>query len=150
VNAGAARLFGEETALRASWRGLELAATTAWLSATDRSPISFYHGRRLPQRAERQSHARLAWRRGGWTVSGDLEHLGDTFLTRANLPWERAPARTLVGASLGRRIGRARVLVEGRNLGNRLVEDVAGFPLPGRMVLVSLALDLGEPPASPH
>jgi hypothetical protein len=34
------------------------------------------------------------------------------------------------------------LLVEGRNLGDRLVEDVAGFPLPGRMLLVSLNLDL--------
>lgn len=148
VNVGAARLFGEEAALRASWRGVELAAATAWLSATDRSPISFYHGRRLPQRAERQSHARLAWRHGAWSASGDVEYLGDTFLNRANLAWDRSPARTLLGASLGRRIGRARVLLEGRNLGDRLVEDVAGFPLPGRLVLVSLALDLGEEASS--
>jgi hypothetical protein len=32
--------------------------------------------------------------------------------------------------------------VEGRNLGDQLVEDVAGFPLPGRMILFSLGLDL--------
>jgi hypothetical protein len=34
--------------------------------------------------------------------------------------------------------------VEGRNLGDRLVQDVAGFPLPGRMLLCSLTLDLAE------
>jgi iron complex outermembrane receptor protein len=149
VNVGAARLFGEEAALRASWRGVELAAATAWLSATDRSPYPFYFGRRLPQRAERQSHARLAWRRGDWFAAADLEYLGDTYFNRANLAWDRSSERTLVGGSLGRRWGLARVLVEGRNLGDRLVEDVAGFPLPGRMVLVSLALDLGGAPAAP-
>jgi outer membrane receptor protein involved in Fe transport len=142
VNVGAARLFGEETALRARWRGLELSAATAWLSATDRSPISFYHGRRLPQRAARQSSARATWQRGRWSAASDVEYLGDTYLDRAN--YKRAPSRTLVGASFGCRIGRTRWLAEGRNLGDRLAEDVAGFPLPGRMFLFSLTLDLGE------
>jgi hypothetical protein len=36
------------------------------------------------------------------------------------------------------------VLAEVRNLGDRLAEDVAGFPLPGRMVLLSLGLDLPQ------
>ena len=149
VNVGAARIFGEETSVRASWRGVELSAATAWLSATDRSPIVFYYGRRLPQRAERQSHARLTWRGSAWSVSGDVEHLGDIYLQRANLEISHAPARTLLGASLGRRLGRARLLLEGRNLTDQLVEDVAGFPLPGRMLLVSLGLDLGAAPATP-
>ena len=139
VNVGAARLFGEETAIRVAWRGAELSASTAWLSATDRSDISFYYGRRLPQRAERQSDARLVWRGGPWTVTGDIEYLGDTFLDRVN--FHRAPSRTLVGAALGRRFGALGLLVEGRNLGDRLVQDVAGFPLPGRVLLFSLTLD---------
>ena len=147
VNVGVARLFGEESSLRASYRGAELMASTAWLSATDRTTIAFYHGRRLPQRAERQSNTRLAWRGHAWTVAGDVEYLGDTFLDRAN--YRRAPSRTLVGASLGRRFGRLSALAEGRNLGDRLAEDVAGFPLPGRMFLFSLTLDLGEGHAHP-
>ena len=146
-NVGAARLFGEETALRASWRGLELHATTSWLSATDRSGIVFYQGKRLPQRAERQSYARLTWERHGWLVSGDLEYIGDMVQDRANLQYE--PERTLYGASLGRRWGRATLLAEGRNLGDVLAEDVAGFPLPGRMLLLSLTLDLGEGASPP-
>jgi len=142
VNVGAARLFGEETSLRAGWRGFDFTVSTAWLSATDRSPVAFYHGRRLPQRAERQSYARLAWRRGAWSAASDIEYLGDTFLDRANLG--RRPARTLVGARLGRRMGRVTLVAEGRNLGDRLAEDVAGFPLPGRTVLLSCVLDFGE------
>ena len=140
-NVGAARLFGEETGLRAAWNGLELSSSTSWLSATDRSDIVFYYGKRLPQRAERQSYARLTWERAGWVVSGDVEYIGDMYHDRANLQYE--PERTLYGASLGRRIGRATLLAEGRNLGDVLAEDVAGFPLPGRLLLLSLALDLG-------
>ncbi len=54
VNVSAARLRGEEASLRAAWRAFELSASTAWLSAIDRSTIAFYRGRRLPQRAEFQ------------------------------------------------------------------------------------------------
>jgi iron complex outermembrane receptor protein len=149
VNVGAARLFGEETSLRASWRAFELTASTAWLSATDRSGISFYHGRRLPQRAERQSYARLAWRDRGWSATADVEYVGDMYLNRANFDrtsHDHTPPRTLIGAAVGRRFGRVTALVEGRNLGDHLTQDVAGFPLPGRMWLGSLSLDLGSSP----
>lgn len=141
INVGEARLRGEESSLRAAWRAWELSASTAWLSATDRSPIAFYRGRRLPQRAERQSYARLAWRPGRFTVASELEYLGDTFLDRAN--FSRSPSRTLVAASLGMRVARAHLLLEGRNLGDRLAEDVSGFPLPGRTLRAALTLDLG-------
>ena len=139
VNVAAARLFGEETEVRLGFGGAELSASTAWLSATDRSPITFYHGRRLPQRAGREAYARLAWHGGPWLVAGDVEYLGDTYLDRAN--FRRAPSRTLVGASLGRAFHELSLLVEGRNLGDQLVEDVAGFPLPGRMLLCSISYD---------
>jgi iron complex outermembrane receptor protein len=140
-NVGAARLFGEETGLRAGWRGWELSASTSWLSATDRSGIVFYQGKRLPQRAERQWYGRLKWQRRGWLASGDVEYLGDIYLDRANLQHE--PERTLYGASLGKRLGRATLLAEGRNLSNVLARDVAGFPLPGRMLVLALTLDFG-------
>ena len=140
VNVAAARLFGEETEAQLGYGGLELTGSTAWLSATDRSPIAFYHGRTLPQRAARESYLRLAWRGGGWKLASDVEYLGHTYLDRAN--FRIAPSRTLVGASLGRSFHGLGLLVEGRNLGDELVEDVAGFPLPGRMIFVSLSLDL--------
>ena len=54
------------------------------------------------------------------------------------------PSRTLVGASLGRTFKGFSLLVEGRNLGDQLVEDVAGFPLPGRMWLLSIGYDLAS------
>jgi iron complex outermembrane receptor protein len=142
INVGAAHLIGEETELRLGYAGVELSASTSWLSATDRSPIAFYHGRRLPQRAERQSYARLAWHGGGWNVASDVEYLGDTYLDRAN--FRLSPSRTLVGASLGRTFKGFSLLVEGRNLGDQLVEDVAGFPLPGRMLLFSIGYDLAS------
>jgi iron complex outermembrane receptor protein len=139
VNVAAARLFGEETEVRVGYGGVELSASTAWLSATDRSPIAFYHGRTLPQRAAREAYLRLAWHGRAWMLAGDVEYAGDTYLDRAN--FRRAPSRTLVGASIARSFHALSLLVEGRNLGDQLVEDVAGFPLPGRMLFVSLSFD---------
>lgn len=147
VNVSAARLRGEEASLRAAWRTFELSASTAWLSAIDRSTIAFYRGRRLPQRAERQSFARLAWHAGRWSAASEVEYLGDTFLDRAN--FRRAPSRTLVAMSVGARVGAALVLLEGRNLGDRLAEDVAGFPLPGRTLRAAVTLDLAARETTP-
>jgi outer membrane receptor protein involved in Fe transport len=147
VNVSAARMRGEEASLRAAWRAFELSASTAWLSAIDRGTLPAYRGRRLPQRAERQAFARLAWRAGRWSAASEVEYLGDTFRDRAN--FDRAPSRTLVAASLGVTIGRAQVLVEGRNLGDRLAEDVAGFPLPGRTLRAALSFDLAPVVTTP-
>lgn len=139
VNVSAARLRGEEASLRAAWRAFEWSASTAWLSAIDRSTIAFYRGRRLPQRAERQAFARLAWRQGRWSVASEVEFLGDTYLDRAN--FRRAPSRTLLALSVGARIGPTQWLLEGRNLADRLAEDVAGFPLPGRTLRAAITWD---------
>ena len=142
VNVAAARVYGEETELRLGWAGAELSASTAWLSATDRSPIAFYYGRTLPQRAGRQSYVRLGWHGGAWNLASDVEYMGPTYLDRAN--FNVTSSRTLVGASLGRAFGAFSLIVEGRNLGDQLVEDVAGFPLPGRMLLASISFDLSR------
>ena len=147
VNVSAARLRGEEASLRAAWRAFELSASTAWLSAIDRSTIAFYRGRRLPQRAGRQAFARLAWAAGRWSAASEVEYLGDTYLDRAN--FRRAPSRTLVALSLGARLGPTRLLLEGRNLGDRLAEDVAGFPLPGRTLRAGLTWDPTARPEQP-
>src|SRR5262249_51260436 len=109
----AAHIVGEETELRVAYAGAELSGSTARLSALDEGSIPFYRGRRLPQRAEREAFARLTWRGGPWTLTGDVEYLGDTFLDRAN--FRRAPSRTLVGAAVGRAFRRLSLLVEGRN-----------------------------------
>ena len=55
--------------------------------------------------------------------------------------FRRVPARTLLGASLSSRMGRARMTIEGKNLADRVVEDVGGFPLPGRSLFVAIETD---------
>ena len=56
----------------------------------------------------------------------------------SRINFRRVPARTLLGASISSRIGPARLTLEGKNLADRVVEDVGGFPLPGRSLFASL------------
>ncbi len=138
-NVSRAALVGEELGARVAWaRAATFTLSTSWLSATDRGPSPVYHGKRLPQRPERQTYARLDLSRGRWGAALDALHLGDDFQDPANL--YRVSARTLVGASLSARVGPARLVIEGKNLGDRRASDVAGFPLPGRSVFAACEL----------
>ena len=142
ANAAGAELRGEELSLRLAGAHLELSGSHAWLSALDTESPSIYHGRRLPQRPSRRDDARLALFAGAWRAAADVQRLGDEFLDPIN--FYPVPARTLVGASLARTFGPLTVTLEGRNLGDERASDVAGFPLPGRMLFASLEAGLGR------
>jgi len=145
-NLGAAAIRGDELSWRFAWRGLALSGARTRTSALQTDPASLYHGRRIPQRPGHQTYARLDARTGPWTASADVLDQGDSFLDPIN--FRRVPARTLVGASLARALGRARVTLEGKNLGDRHADDVGGYPLPGRSVFVACDVRLG--PQSPR
>jgi iron complex outermembrane receptor protein len=145
-NVSRASVRGEELSLRASG-ALGLAATAAftWQSALDEGPVSFWHGKRLPQRPGRQASVRLDGHWGRVHAGADVQYIGDNVLDPYNR--YRVASRTLVGASLGWSAPgeRFRLVLEGRNLGDRQVSDVAGFPLPGRALFA--ALDVRIAPA---
>jgi iron complex outermembrane receptor protein len=137
-NVGRGVIGGDELSLGAGGRwGLTASVTAAWMNARDRGPVRRYYGKRLPQRPERQASARLEFRRAWLGAGADLEYLGENFLDPYNQ--QRAPSRTLVGAWLSYSpLGAGmRLTLEGKNLGNRRVSDVGGYPLPGRSVFVS-------------
>ena len=72
-----------------------------------------------------------------------MSYLGQNFLDPYNR--QRVPSRTLAGAALGLSPwGESlRLTVEGKNLGDRRVFDVGGYPLPGRSVFVALEVRRG-------
>ncbi len=146
-NLGAAEIRGDELAWRAAWRTLAFSGARTRTSALQTDPASLYHGRRIPQRPEHETYARLDARHGPWTAALDVLDEGDSFLDPIN--FRRTPGRTLVGASLSRGFGRVRVTLEGKNLGDRHAEDVGGYPLPGRSVFVACDARLGPEPSHP-
>lgn len=145
-NVSCARVRGEELSLRlAGPGGVSARGGATWQSAVDESDVPYWHGRRLPQRPGREAFARVGWRGRRLELGADLHHLGDNYLDRYNR--ERVASRTLVGASISLTpfVSGLRLTVEGRNLGDRRVSDVAGYPLPGRSVFVACEARLGEP-----
>ena len=131
---------GEEFSLSVGtpW-GLTAAAAATLEEARDRGSAPAYYGKRLPQRPERQATARVEYRRTRLGVGADLDYLGDNYLDQYNQEQKHVPSRTLVGAwfSVSILAQRVRFTVEGKNLGDRSVSDVGGFPLPGRSVFLS-------------
>ena len=71
-----------------------------------------------------------------------MQYIADNYLDPYNL--YRVNSRTLVGASVSTALmANARLVIEGKNLGDNHVSDVGGFPLPGRSVWVACELRLG-------
>ncbi len=128
---------GEELSVTLAAGPLSAAGSFTWQSAIDRSPVPFWNGKRLALRPGRQASGRLAWRARRVQLGATLQYVGDNFLNPANL--ERVASRTIAGASLAvMPLGRdLTITVEGKNLGDSRIADVAGYPLPGRSVFVS-------------
>jgi hypothetical protein len=82
-----------------------------------------------------------AWRGG---VYGDADVTGGNYLDSANLV--AVPRRLLLGAGAyaARPRSGLRVVLAARNLGDSRVNDIAGFPLPGRSVFVTLEWQMPE------
>ena len=143
-NISRATIRGEEVSLRLGGPlGLSARGSFTRQTALDRGPLSFWHGKRLPEQPGREAYARLDWARGALRATAELHAIGDNYLDRYNR--YRVGSRTLVGGSLSVAVlpEALRVTVEGKNLGDSRISDVAGYPLPGRSVFVSCQARLG-------
>lgn len=138
---------GEELSLRLSApRGLSGSAALTWQTAINRAPFPFWNGKLLPLRPGRQAYVRLDWRHAGYKAGADLQYLAADWLDPSNR--SSVAERTMFGASLAAPLpGPLRIVVDGRNLGDRRISDIAGYPLPGRTL--SVALDLGTRGGTP-
>lgn len=130
TNFSRAHLAGDELRAHASWRAFALTASAAWSDARQDERGNIYFGKRLPLRPARQDAVRLDVRHGAWRASADVLDLGDDFYDPANR--QRLAPRTLAGAALARSWRACTVTLECKNLGDRRVSDVAGYPMPGR------------------
>ena len=147
-NISRARIRGDEVSLQiGAPAGFAFTGSVTWQSAIDVGDVPFWTGKRLPQRPGVQSYARLAWQGGPLLLAGDVQYMGDNYLDRYNS--YRISSRTLVGTMLGYTFASSgmRLTLEGKNLGDSRVADVAGYPLPGRSFYAALGWRLG--PAGP-
>ena len=145
-NIAAARVTGEELGWRIGHAALRASGSFTWQDPVDESDAPYYHGKQLAQRPGREGYVQAVWEPGALGLGADVHYLADNFLDRYNTYW--IGSRTLVGAwiSFAPRRWPVRVSLEGKNLGDRRVEDVAGFPLPGRTVFIACETHVGSTP----
>ena len=153
-NVGAARIAGLEASVQASRRNLSGIASYTFTDARDRDS-----GNRLPNRARHRAYARVDVRWWRLSTYADASYTGGNAVDRANAI--ELPRRLFVGAGLAATLSdRLSLSVEGKNLGDEIVEQVEleppprpdltsspravsdffGYPLPGRALYVSARL----------
>ncbi len=139
-NIGSSRIRGWEVSAAATLSDrFEVSAGYTRLDTEDTGDIPTYHGNQLPSRPRDDVNASLSGRAGALRLTYELHYIGANWLDRYNV--REAPARTLHGAVATVRtpVPGLSFTVEGRNLTDERVVDVAGYPLPGRSVYSTLS-----------
>lgn len=149
-NIGQARLRGHESGVRVLVADrLRLDANYTWQDAENRSRLNggIYLGRQLPGRPRQELYLRAALSAGPGTLYYEFNFVGGNFLDQVN--FDAVPSRDIhtLGATW-RIAGPWALHFQARNLTDNQINDVAGFPLPGRAFFGSVAFDTGLP-ASP-
>jgi iron complex outermembrane receptor protein len=144
-NVDRARTVGCELAAGADvFEHVRLSLNYTYQDARDESGIPARDGNQLPGRPRHDLYSRAEYRRDEGRLFYELSFVAENFLDQANFLVVNARAIQTLGieadvAALGRRFGSdavARVPLvatfEVRNFTDNQVEDVAGYPLPGR------------------
>ncbi|MBN2172172.1 MAG: TonB-dependent receptor [Candidatus Krumholzibacteriota bacterium] len=139
LNISASRVTGRELDLRLAWRGATLSLARTDQAARDRSGLDPYDGKCLPYASPARLFARLGAARGPWEAFAEVDWRSRVYTDRYNDPDRSLPAARVWSAGLGRRLPRGlRLTLEGINLDGARVEDMLGYPLPGRTWLLTL------------
>ncbi len=120
---------------------LELQGSFTWQEARDVGNSATYRGKDLPNLPAREGFGSLRLLRGPWDGCWEVSARSSHYRDRYNSPQKRTPSSTVHGVSVGRAWagGALRLRGEVQNLLDRRVEDIDGFPLPGRSYLVEIA-----------
>jgi iron complex outermembrane receptor protein len=141
-NVASARVVGAELSTQTrAWDRLGLTLNYTYQDARDESGIPGRDGNQLPGRPKHELYARADVDLGfaPARVFYEVSFIADNFLDQAN--FREVSSRTIQTAGARFEVPRTRfaLVFEARNLGDSQVEDVAGFPLPGRSFFGTLA-----------
>lgn len=149
VNIESADIEGYEVSLSlGSWRGLTLSGNLTRLRAVNTGPVAYLNGKNLPNRPGLEAFAKLRWAGGGASAFYEFNYIGgnywNPFNTRA--PNNSGPLFDIrrfhnVGITVPAGLRGADFTVEVRNLTDDRFEDIMGYPLPGRSVYGTVAVD---------
>jgi outer membrane cobalamin receptor len=119
---------------------LELQSSFTWQRARDVGRSPTYRGKDLPNLPDREAHAALQARRDPWEARWDLSARSEHYRDRYNSATKRTPSSVVHGATVERALFRRALLLraEIQNIFDRRIEDIDGFPLPGRSFLAEI------------
>ena len=153
-NVASARVWGVELELRARRGRLGVTSQATFTDARDEGPIAADHDRQLPNHPRYHGYGRVEWRqpltRAGLVAAGyaDLDGTAGDFWSSS----EPLPARLLVGAgvALEQPARGLRLAASALDVGDSRVQDVPGYPLPGRSFFATLEWSGGAPNRGPR
>jgi iron complex outermembrane receptor protein len=142
VNIDKADIDGHEVAISfGDWRGLRLWTNLTRLEAVNTGPISYLHGKRLPNRPGLEASAGLRWTYRGATARYQFDYVDGNYWNAYNgkAPNNKGPLFAVrrihtVAATMPTGLPRTDFTVEVRNLTDERFEDVMGYPMPGRSI----------------
>jgi len=139
-NIGAAHIQGFELSAAAMLaERVEVSGSYTHMDTRDTGNIPAYHGKELPSRPNDEVTASISGILGTARLTYELHYIASNWLNRYNTL--ETPARTIHGAlaSLRTPVSGLVLSLEGRNLTNNQIVDVAGYPLPGRCFYSTLS-----------
>ncbi|MCK4547969.1 MAG: TonB-dependent receptor [Candidatus Eisenbacteria sp.] len=149
VNIDSAEIEGYEFSLSCGdWMGFSFSGNLTGLDAVNTGPVSYAHGKRLPDRPELAAFGKVAWRRGRKAVFYEFDYIGGNYWNSYNgiPPNSKDPVRVRrlhgMGVTLPVGLPGMELTAEVKNITDEQVEDVMGFPMPGRSFYGTLIYDL--------
>jgi outer membrane cobalamin receptor len=144
-NIGGARILGvESSATLEVGEHVRMLASGTLTDSKDTSAIVSNNGRQLPLRPRYRFYARPEWRsirvasRVSVGIYADIDFTAGNYIDPTNL--KPVAARLLFGAGVYADLpANLCVRASGWNLANEQINDLAGYPLPGREVYLTLA-----------
>lgn len=128
--------------LRLPWRNaLELQSSFTWQEAKDVGRSPTYRGKDLPCLPEREAFVSADLLRAAWKFRWEASARSAHYRDRANSDPKRSPASIVHGAAVTRSFRSESITLraEATNLFDRRIEDIDGFPLPGRTLTAELS-----------
>jgi iron complex outermembrane receptor protein len=119
---------------------LGLTATTTVQDARDEGPTPIYHGKRLPYQPLAQTSIQTRYENASIRLAHTIDTESSIERDRYNTPERRRGNRVLQDIEMTWKLPRRplEATITVRNLADRRAQDVDGFPLPGRSVLIDL------------
>jgi iron complex outermembrane receptor protein len=150
ININSADLRGYELSLSAGTvHGFAFRGNLTSLKALDTGPVSYTSGKYLPNRPGLEAHARISWAGYRFSAFYDYDYISGNYWNAYNgvAPNNKGPLFDIrrfhtIGVTAPTGLPQTSFTLEVRNLTDERVQDVMGYPLPGRSVFGTLTVNL--------